>query len=183
MYIVVGGFFVSWIFFNKCLFFIVHGWILSGQTSYFTANSPFRVIHNTFYSSRWSVTENGWNHHKNVLEYPSCFMVSQQGAYLFKRPGKSRHCLGFPAPVSEVGLPRGVWDTHLWQQKTNSITTCVSGIPNRDIALCYQQNKLPMSLLSIPFIIWFLQKVLLSKVGVWERYSKATAFIFFSSHT
>ena len=27
-------FFVSFIYFNKCLFFIVHGWILSGQTSY-----------------------------------------------------------------------------------------------------------------------------------------------------
>ena len=34
------------IFFNKCFFFIVHGWILTGQISYITIKNIYKIIEN-----------------------------------------------------------------------------------------------------------------------------------------
>ena len=87
-------FLVSCIFFNKCLFFMLHGWIPSGQTSYFIADNILRV---SYVSSHLPFTINLGTrfHHHSLL---------QMKAWAFKWLAKTTQPASVTAVVSKPGF-------------------------------------------------------------------------------
>ena len=93
---------VSCTFFNKCLFFIVHGWVLSGQTLYINIGDRVLVPAKTFIPDKCVLGFSTiWLLRGNMCPMATCFQLIHYSFAIFKIEGKHEN-LNYWLKISEL---------------------------------------------------------------------------------